>query len=129
GYLMVVVTNQPGPARGQYTRASVFAATARMHELLAQAGTQVDDVFICLHAPAGGVGGDRSLVRVCECRKPKPGLLLDAARKHHIDLGASFMIGDRDVDTEAGRAAGCKTIQIGREVTDLAAAADRILHT
>jgi D-glycero-D-manno-heptose 1,7-bisphosphate phosphatase len=128
GYLVVVVTNQPGPAKGLYTRESIDGAIARMHTLLADAGTEVDDVFVCLHHPEGGPGGDPSLTRVCDCRKPKPGMLLAAARKHGIDLAESYMIGDLETDEAAGRAAGCRTIRVGvPEMPSLTAAADWIL--
>ncbi|HJZ84359.1 MAG TPA: HAD family hydrolase [Polyangia bacterium] len=128
GLVVVVVTNQPGPAKGQYTAASVHGAMARMHALLAAAGTRVDDVLICWHHPEGGPGGDPTLVMECACRKPKPGLLLEAARKHDLDLAGSFLIGDRDSDAEAGRAAGCRTVQVGAPgIPGLTEAAQRVL--
>jgi D-glycero-D-manno-heptose 1,7-bisphosphate phosphatase len=129
GFLCVVVTNQPGPAKGLYTRESVHGATAHMHALLAAAGTAIDDVFICWHHPEGGPGGDPTLVGPCDCRKPRPGMLLEAARKHDIDLARSFMVGDRETDVEAGRAAGCQALLVGRpDLPDLASAAQSILR-
>ena len=119
GFLAIVVTNQPGPVLGLYTRESVAGATARMHELLAAADVAVDDVYICLHGPDDG----------CACRKPRPGMLLDAAARHDIDLKRSFMVGDLETDVAAGEAAGCRSLLIGTpELADLAAAVDVILR-
>jgi D-glycero-D-manno-heptose 1,7-bisphosphate phosphatase len=97
GFLLLVVTNQPDVARGTQPRAVVEA----MHrDLLAR--LPIDEVRCCFHDDAEG----------CACRKPKPGLLVEAARERGIDLAASFMVGDRWRDTEAGEAAGCKTVFI-----------------
>ena len=95
GFCLVVVTNQPDIARGTQTLANVERLNGEVRRLVG-----VDDVFVCPHDD-----GDR-----CACRKPKPGLLLDAARLHGIDLARSVMVGDRDRDIEAGRAAGCRTV-------------------
>ena len=100
GFLILVVTNQPDVARGVQSRESVEA----MHAVLA-AQLPIDDFFVCWHDDA-----DR-----CACRKPKPGLLREAAARHGIDLAASFLIGDRWRDIEAGAAAGCRTILIDRQ--------------
>lgn len=94
GYLLVVVTNQPDVARGTQTRAEVDAIHDRMRAELG-----FDAVYACCH------DGD-----VCNCRKPKPGLLLDAAGDLGIDLSRSFMIGDRWRDVDAGARAGCRTV-------------------
>ena len=129
GLLTIVVTNQPGPALGLYTVESVHGAIARMHALLAAAGTRVDDVMVCWHDPQGGPGGDMRLVVDCDCRKPRPGMLHEAARRHDIDLAGSFLVGDRTTDADAGRAAGCRTILVGpgAGVPRLAEAADLVL--
>lgn len=97
GYLSIVVTNQPDVARGKTTRATVEAIHARLGSALA-----LDAFYTCWHDDA-----DR-----CGCRKPLPGLLLEAARDHDIDLACSFMVGDRWRDIAAGRAAGCRTAWI-----------------
>lgn len=97
GFPLYVVTNQPDVARGNLTRAEVEA----MHQKLASA-LPVDDIFVCYHDDADH----------CACRKPSPGMLFEAARKHNIDLSRSFLVGDRWRDIDAGRAAGCKTILI-----------------
>lgn len=93
GFRLAVVTNQPDVARGTTTRAAVEAISRRLREELA-----LDGVYTCFHNSA-----DR-----CDCRKPKPGLLQQAARELGIDLQASAMVGDRWSDVEAGKAAGCR---------------------
>lgn len=98
GFKLVVVTNQPDVARGWLTRDAVDAMNALVQKEL---GT--DCVKACFHLDEHG----------CVCRKPKPGMLLEAASELKIDLQASFMVGDRYTDVEAGRAAGCRTILIG----------------
>jgi D-glycero-D-manno-heptose 1,7-bisphosphate phosphatase len=103
GYLLVVVTNQPDVARGTQRREVVDAIHARLREAL-----PLDAVYCCFHDDA-----DR-----CACRKPAPGLLLDAARDLGIDLPASFLVGDRWRDTEAGAAAGCRTVFIDHEYAE-----------
>jgi D-sedoheptulose 7-phosphate isomerase len=97
GYKLLVVTNQPDVARGKQSRQTIEA----MHQALS-ARLPLDDIFVCYHT-------DRDN---CDCRKPMPGMLLEAARKHNIDLASSFMVGDRWRDIEAGYNAGCKTILI-----------------
>ncbi len=97
GFLIIVVTNQPDVATGIQRREVVEA----MHGKLLSAGL-CDDVKACYHTDADG----------CGCRKPKPGMLLDAAREWQIDLQRSFMVGDRWRDVAAGKAAGCFTFFI-----------------
>lgn len=99
GFLLIVVTNQPDVARGTQTIEHIEA----MHDKLA-AELPVDEIRVCYHDDGDG----------CECRKPKPGLLIEAAREQGIDLAESFLIGDRWRDVEAGAAAGCRTVQIDR---------------
>lgn len=124
GFLLIVITNQPDVARGTQTREKVEAMNARLLSELA-----IDDVLTCFH------DGDD-----CDCRKPKPGAILSAARQYGIDLGRSFMIGDRWRDVEAGQRAGCRCFFVDNEygeqqpaapfvsVSSLAAAADWILE-
>lgn len=95
GYLLIVVTNQPDVARGTQSRAVVEAIHARLASML-----PIDDFRACYHDD-----GD-----ACACRKPKPGLILDSARAHGVDLHASVMVGDRWRDVEAGEQAGCATV-------------------
>ncbi len=110
GLLVVVVSNQPGIAKGRFSPALLDAVTEKMNRLVKQAGGHLDAVYYCLHHPEGKV--DRYRL-ACECRKPKPGLLHQAARELQIDLGQSYMIGDGVVDVLAGRQAGTKTLFIG----------------
>ncbi len=100
GYLAIVVTNQPDIARGLMPPSELD----RMHELLRRE-IPVDDLFVCPHDDA-----DR-----CPCRKPKPGLLLDAAERHGVDLAASVMVGDTWKDIDAARAAGCTAVLLARD--------------
>jgi D-glycero-D-manno-heptose 1,7-bisphosphate phosphatase len=97
GYLLLVVTNQPDVRRGKLTRETVEAMNSRL-----RADLPLDDVFTCYHDDADH----------CDCRKPSPGLLVQAARQYGIDLRRSFMIGDRWRDIDAGANAGSKTILI-----------------
>ena len=99
GFLLLVVTNQPAVQRGTQSRETL----EEMHRLL-QDMLPIDDFFVCLHDE----GDD------CLCRKPRPGLLLEAAEKYRVSLADSFMIGDRWRDVEAGHAAGCHTVWIDR---------------
>jgi len=97
GFSLIVVTNQPEVARGRVSQDAVEA----IHEFL-RARLPLDEVRVCYHDDAEG----------CNCRKPKPGMLLEAARDRGVDLARSFMVGDRWRDIEAGRRAGCKTVFI-----------------
>lgn len=102
-YRLVVVTNQSGIARGLYTEADYLALTAHMRSSLEAHGIRLDAVEHCPHLPDATV--DRYRVE-CDCRKPKPGMLLRAIESLDIDPRASFLVGDRLSDLEAGRAAG-----------------------
>jgi D-glycero-D-manno-heptose 1,7-bisphosphate phosphatase len=107
---VVVVSNQPGIAKGKMTSALLSAITDKMQAELAAAGAQLDGVYYCLHHP-DAVLSDYHLQ--CDCRKPKPGLLQRAANELGISLADSWMIGDGLVDVQAGRAAGCVTVWLG----------------
>ncbi len=109
GLLLVGVSNQPAAAKGAVSREELEAVNARVLELVAFDGGRFDAFRICMHHPEGVVGG---LTMACECRKPAPGMLLDAARELEIDLGRSWMIGDTDGDVRAGAAAGCRAILV-----------------
>ena len=109
GYLAIVVTNQPVIARGELTWDELHEIHKKMETLLGKDGAYIDGIYICPHHPNKGFKGERPEYKFdCECRKPKPGLLLQAANEFNIDLGQSIMIGDSDRDVEAGLAAGCK---------------------
>ena len=106
GWVVVVVTNQSGVARGLFTESHVHAVHAHLAEVLRGYGATVDTFEYCPHHPEGEVAAYRV---ACACRKPEPGMLLRAAEEIGIDLVASWMIGDRVSDLEAGAAAGCRT--------------------
>jgi transaldolase len=99
GFALVVVTNQPDVARGTTSRETVDAINDRLRSLL-----ELDDILMCTHDDGDG----------CACRKPKPGLLHDSARRHRLDLARSYLVGDRWRDIEAGAAAGCRTVLVDR---------------
>ena len=105
GFLVIVVTNQSGLRRGLITEENLRRIHERMVKELSAYGARIDDIFVCPCLPEED----------CECRKPKPGMILEAARKHGIDLSKSFMVGDKQIDADAGRAAGCRTILISED--------------
>ena len=109
GFLTIVVSNQPIIARGECTFAELQTIHNRMETLLGQEGAFVDAIYYCPHHPDKGFEGERPEYKIdCNCRKPKSGLFLQAAKDWNIDLSASYMIGDSERDVEAGNAAGCK---------------------
>lgn len=109
GYLCIIVSNQPVIARGDCTFEQLQEIHDKMETLLGQEGAFVDAIYYCPHHPDKGFEGERPAYKIdCNCRKPKPGLLLQAAKDWNIDLSQSYMIGDSERDVEAGNAAGCK---------------------
>lgn len=112
GWLLVGVSNQPAAAKGAVSWRQLEDVQARVLELLEAQGVRFDAFRICPHHPEGVV---LELTRACNCRKPAPGMLLDAARELGIDLARSWMIGDTDGDVLAGAAAGCRTLLIEQE--------------
>lgn len=109
GFLVVVVTNQSGVARGYFELSDVEALHDHASRQLAKQGARIDAFFICPHHPEAGRGAFR---RHCDCRKGEPGLLLEAAKELNIDLERSFMVGDKPADMEAGRRAGCISLLV-----------------
>ena len=108
GYLAIVVTNQPVIARGEVTWEELHEIHKKMETLLGKDGAFIDGIYICPHHPDKGFEGERPEYKFdCNCRKPKPGLLLQAAKDFNIDLSLSIMIGDSSRDVEAGRKVGC----------------------
>jgi D-glycero-D-manno-heptose 1,7-bisphosphate phosphatase len=103
GFFLVVVTNQPDVARGTQSRAFVERIHTQLTSIL-----PIDEFRTCFHDDDDA----------CACRKPKPGLILDSARAHGLDLQGSVMVGDRWRDVEAGEQAGCATVFIDREYTE-----------
>jgi len=108
GYFVVVVTNQSGVARGYYTEEDVELLHRHIDAELGKTGARVDAWLYCPHHPDGR--GSYSLP--CDCRKPLPGMLKDAARRYDIDLESSVMVGDKFADIGAGISAGCRTILV-----------------
>lgn len=109
GYLAIVVSNQPVIARGDCSFEELRAIHDKMETELGKQGAFVDAIYYCPHHTDKGFEGERTDYKInCNCRKPKPGLLLHAAEEWNIDLGESYMIGDSDRDVLAGQAAGCK---------------------
>lgn len=114
GYLIIVVTNQPVIARGDVTLAGLDEIHKKMETLLGREGAYIDDLFFCPHHPDRGYPGEVTQYKIdCPCRKPKPGMLLQAAKKYPIDLAQSWMVGDDERDIGAGKVAGCRTALIG----------------
>jgi D-glycero-D-manno-heptose 1,7-bisphosphate phosphatase len=106
GYLAIVITNQAGVARGYFSEAMVQNIHKRMIDELATSGARLDAIYYCAHHPTVG---DAPYRLDCDCRKPKPGLLLRAARDLEIDLANSWMVGDRHSDVELAANAGVKS--------------------
>ena len=128
GYLAIVVTNQPVIARGEVTFAELDEIHNKMETLLGAEGAYLDGIYFCPHHPDSGFEGEiKELKFDCDCRKPKPGMLLQAAKDFNIDLARSYMIGDGEHDRGAGEAAGCKTKIIPTD-GDLLKAVEEILE-
>jgi len=102
GFRVILVTNQRCVAKGLITVADLDSIHMQMCDTLGHAGATIDSIYICPHEKHPP----------CSCRKPAPGMLYEAARAHSIDLPTSWMIGDSEVDVEAGRNAGCNTAQV-----------------
>lgn len=117
GYLAIVVTNQPVIARGEVTYDELNEIHNKMETLLGEKGAYLDGIYYCPHHPHSGYVGEIKELKIeCECRKPKPGLLLEASKDFNIDLLESIMIGDGENDILAGKNAGCKkTVLIGSD--------------
>ena len=114
GYLAIVVTNQPVIARGEVSFEELQKIHYKMETLLGKEGAYLDAIYYCPHHPHKGFKGERPELKIdCECRKPKPGMLLKAAQDFNIDLSQSWMVGDGENDIRAGQNAGCKTAFIG----------------
>jgi len=109
GFVLAMATNQPGPAKGQFTADAVRRTNDALVSLLTGHGVRIAAVEVCMHHPDGGPGGDASLVGRCDCRKPRPGMLTALVGRLGADAARSWMIGDGTGDVEAGRAAGLRT--------------------
>jgi len=122
GYCLVVVTNQSGIARGYFTEEQFMSLTEWMDWSLADRDVDLDGIYFCPHHPTAGVGEYR---QECTCRKPAPGMLLDAAKDLKIDLANSYMVGDKAGDLQAAKAAGVGhkvLVRTGKTVTEEAIA-------
>lgn len=109
GLPVILVTNQTGPARGLYGEETVQAVMAEMHRQLMLEGARLDGVYYCPHLPDGIVP---AYAIECDCRKPRPGMLLHAAVEHGLDLSRSFAVGDKQGDVAAARLAGCRAVLV-----------------
>ena len=116
GYRVILVSNQPGIAKGNLSEETFEGIRKKMEEELAKEGAFLDGEYYCFHHPEAKV---ERLKTKCECRKPKPGLLLQAAQDMDIDLSQSWMIGDGLTDVQAGKEAGCRTILLGKMKCEL----------
>ncbi len=111
GYLVILISNQPGVAKGHMTSNNFAEIKQKMKAELAEKGATLDGEYYCLHHPKAVV----EHLRVnCDCRKPKPGLVLRAAKDHNISLPQSWFVGDNISDIQTGKSAGCQTILIGK---------------
>jgi D-glycero-D-manno-heptose 1,7-bisphosphate phosphatase len=109
GFLAIVVSNQPGVAKGKCHPELLAEIDERLEASLADEGARLDGIYYCLHHPQAVLP---SLNVHCDCRKPRPGLLLRAAGERDVDLARSYIIGDQETDVEAGLAAGCTTVLV-----------------
>lgn len=107
GFKVIIITNQPGVARGYFTEETVREINNYIHECLAKEGARIDEAYYCPHHTEGTI---EEYAKECDCCKPKPGMIERASHELSIDLEGSFVIGDRNTDVEAGDRAGCKTI-------------------
>lgn len=115
-YKVILVSNQPGIAKGLMSEETFDKVSEKMKEELAKEGAFLDGEYYCFHHPEAKVEGLRAN---CECRKPEPGLLLQAAKDMDIDLSQSWMIGDGLTDIKAGKGAGTRTVLLGRMKCEL----------
>ena len=111
GYKLVIVSNQPGIAKGFFAEDTFARITQAMHAQLSGAGKLIDAEYYCFHHPQAKIDKYR---KDCQCRKPRPGSLIRAAAELEIDLKSSWMLGDGVTDIQAGSKAGCRTILIGK---------------
>lgn len=126
GYLLAVITNQSGVALGYFPESALGAVELEIRRLLSEFGVTLSGFYYCPHHPEGSTPGYDV---ACECRKPRPGLILSAAAALGVDLARSWFVGDILDDVEAGRRAGCRTVLIdnGNE-TEWVRTADREPH-
>jgi len=117
GFLLIVITNQSGIARGYYTENDFQILTNSMKSFFVKGGVAITEVYYCPHHPVAGIGQYK---QDCECRKPKPGMILKAASRHNIDLGQSVLVGDKMSDIQAGLDSGIQKnilVESGHELS------------
>ena len=122
GYLLIVITNQSGIGRGYYSEADFLRLNRWMCEQLGNEGISIAKVYYCPHSPDAG----------CDCRKPLPGMLHEAARDFEIDFASSVLVGDKEADIEAGKAAGigrCILARSGHAVDESKTRADAVVDS
>lgn len=116
GYLAIIVTNQPAYAKGKMTLTDLNKMNQLLRDEVLKASGRIEKIYACLHHPDPKQVVIKSLLADCDCRKPKPGMLFQAAKEFGIDLQKSWMIGDTWKDIEAGQAAGCRTVLVRNEI-------------
>lgn len=130
GFLLVLVTNQSGIARGKFTEDQFMTLTEWMDWSLADRGVDLDGIYFCPHHPEGTV---KEFTQVCDCRKPLPGMFLTAKEELNIDMSSSYMVGDKQEDMQAAAAAGVRhkiLVRTGKPVTEQSeSAADVVLES
>ncbi|MFX1239739.1 MAG: D-glycero-beta-D-manno-heptose 1,7-bisphosphate 7-phosphatase [Promethearchaeota archaeon] len=104
GFLLIIITNQAGIARGFFTKETLSAIHEKMENILKKNNVQLDDIYYCPHHP--------KFTGSCDCRKPNPGMILKAQSKYKIDLSESYMVGDTINDIQTGKAANCRTVLV-----------------
>jgi D-glycero-D-manno-heptose 1,7-bisphosphate phosphatase len=115
GYEAIVVSNQAGVARKQFSYQEFLKMNEKIRRALSRKGAHLDAEYYCLHHPRALI---KKYKKNCDCRKPKPGLLIRAAKENNLDLKKCFFVGDSLTDVQAGRKAGCNTVLIG-QMTDM----------
>jgi D-glycero-D-manno-heptose 1,7-bisphosphate phosphatase len=116
GFKVILISNQPGLAKNHYNIDVFKKIKEKMKNELIKSNAEIDAEYYCLHHPESKI---EKYKKICDCRKPKPGMILQAVKDHKIDISKSWMIGDGINDIQAGKQAGCKTILIGRMKCDL----------
>lgn len=109
GIPVIVITNQSGIARGLYSETDLTAIHAAMNGMLAEENAKITEYFYCPHHPTDGIA---RYVTDCDCRKPKPGMLIAAQKKYGFDLKRSYLVGDKCVDMQAARSVGATAVQV-----------------
>lgn len=124
GFIVIVVTNQSGVARGYYGENTVWEINQYIMNLLAEEDAHIQEFYVCPHLEQGIV---KKYAVACDCRKPKPGMLLAAKKKYEIDFGHSYLIGDSHTDIQAGNNAGLKYSFLIKTDGDVLQAVEKIL--